>query len=131
MGVRYLLDTHAFLWLLGDPEQIVADVRERLSHRENRLLVSSISALEVATKTRTGKLAEHGLVESWARRVADIDAQELPVTTAHAVLAGSMSWEHTDPFDRVLVAQGIVESAVLVTRDRAMVGLPAPRTLRI
>lgn len=131
MGVSYLLDTHAFLWLVGDPEQIAEETKGQLALRDNRLLVSAISALEVATKTRTGRLADLGLVESWSRRVADIGAEELAVTSAHALLAGSMNWEHRDPFDRVLVAQGIVESAVLVTRDRAMAGLPAPRILQI
>jgi PIN domain nuclease of toxin-antitoxin system len=129
--VSYLLDTHAFLWLVGDPEQIAEETKGQLALRDNRLLVSAISALEVAAKTRTGKLADLGLVESWSRRVADIGAEELAVTSAHALLAGSMNWEHRDPFDRVLVAQGIVESAVLVTRDRAMAGLPAPRILQI
>lgn len=130
MGVTHLLDTHVLLWLIGDPGKLTDKVRSTLADRSNRLLVSAASAMEVATKTRIGKLSAPGLMESWSHRLADIGADELAVTSEHALLAGSMAWEHRDPFDRLLVAQGIVESAVLVTRDEAISGLPAPRILR-
>lgn len=130
MGVTHLLDTHVLLWLIGDPGKLTDKVRSTLADRSNRLLVSAASAMEVATKTRIGKLSAPGLTESWSHRLADIGADELAVTSEHALLAGSMAWEHRDPFDRLLVAQGIVESAVLVTRDEAISGLPAPRILR-
>ena len=130
MGVTYLLDTHVLLWLIGDPDKLTDEVHSTLADRSNRLLVSAASALEVATKTRIGTLSAPGLVESWPHRLADIGAAELAVTSEHARLAGAMAWEHRDPFDRLLVAQGIVESAVLVTRDETVSGLPAPRILR-
>ncbi len=127
MGVTYLLDTHVLLWLIGDPGQLDEEQRGHLADRRNVLLVSAVSALEVATKVRLGELVAPGLVDAWSRRIADIGAEELPITGTHALLAGSMSWQHRDPFDRLLVAQGIVESATLVTRDSAMRQLPAPR----
>lgn len=127
MGVSYLLDTHVVLWLLGKPDRLPSHVVTELADRSRLLLVSAVSALEVATKTRLGKLPALGVVEAWSHRVADIGAEELAVTAEHALLAGSMPWEHRDPFDRLLVAQAIVESAVLVTRDRALESLPAPR----
>jgi PIN domain nuclease of toxin-antitoxin system len=56
MGVIFLLDTHAFLWLLGEPSKVPAGLVAELAHRDNRLLVSSASAMEVSTKVRIGQL---------------------------------------------------------------------------
>lgn len=108
MGVRFLLDTHVFLWLLGTPERVPEVLRRRLASQDSELLVSAVSAMEVATKVRLGTLdtARH-LVDTWSARVRDLRAVELLVCTEHALLAGSLSWAHRDPFDRMLVAQGL------------------------
>lgn len=118
MGVRYLLDTHVFLWLLGAPELVPERLRDELAQPESELLVSAVSALEVATKVRLGKLdsARH-LVATWSARVQDLRAVELPVSTEHALLAGSLDWPHRDPFDRLLVAQALVENLTVVSSD--------------
>lgn len=120
MGVRYLLDTHVLLWLLGDPERVPADVRRDLADPAVALLVSAASALEVATKQRLGKLDVGDLVDFWGRRVDEIGGTELPVRAEHALLAGRLTWDHRDPFDRLLVAQAVVENATLVTVDAAV-----------
>lgn len=118
MGVRYLLDTHAFLWLLGTPELVPEPLRNDLAQPDSELLVSAVSALEVATKVRLGKLdtARH-LIATWSARVQDLRAVEVPVSTEHAILAGSLDWQHRDPFDRLLVAQALVENLTMVTSD--------------
>lgn len=129
MGMSYLLDTHVLLWLLGEPARVPTTIRDELADRRNPLVVSAVSALEIATKTRLDKLEDVGLVASWDRRIADLGAEELAVTSRHAMTAGSMTWTHRDPFDRLLAAQAIHEGAVLVTVDRAFAGLPAPALL--
>ncbi|MFI6423635.1 type II toxin-antitoxin system VapC family toxin [Promicromonospora sp. NPDC050880] len=129
MGVTYLLDTHAFVWLLSSPERMTETLRAQLGSTANRLLVSAVSAMEVATKVRLGKLdAAASLVSTWERRVDDLDAETLDLTTAHTLHAGSMPWAHRDPFDRLLAAQAIVENVVLVTTDAAFDTLPDVRT---
>lgn len=129
MGVTYLLDTHAFVWLLSSPDRMTPALRTELGSTANRLLVSAVSAMEVATKVRLGKLdAAATLVSTWERRVDDLDAETLDLTTAHALHAGSMPWAHRDPFDRLLAAQAIVENVVLVTTDAAFGTLPDVRT---
>ena len=119
--MRYLLDTHVFLWLLGQPAALPEPLLEELSRSEHDLLVSAVSAMEVATKVRLGRLepARH-LVDTWAARVRDLQAHELPLSTEHALLAGSLPWGHRDPFDRLLVAQALVENLTLVTSDTVM-----------
>ncbi len=129
MGVTYLLDTHVLLWLHAEVGRVPAQVRDLLADRANRLVVSAVSALEVATKLRLGKLSAPGLVESWGRRTDDIGAESLPISAEHALLAGGMDWAHRDPFDRLLVAQATIEGMTLVTVDAALTGLPAPRLL--
>ena len=129
MGVTFLLDTHVFLWLLGQPERIDASIRTTLAEHNNTLLVSAASALEVATKVRIGKLSAPGLLESWGSRVEEMAAVELDVTSRHATLAGSMTRDHRDPFDRLLAAQTILENATLVTVDRHLITLPGLRCL--
>lgn len=125
MGVSYLLDTHVFLWLLGEPQRVPDETLRDLASTENRLLVSAVSAMEVSTKVRLGKLepARH-LVETWSVRIRDIGGLELAITTDHALLAGSMTWRHRDPFDRLLVAQALTDNLTLVSTDDAMRGVP-------
>jgi PIN domain nuclease of toxin-antitoxin system len=129
VGVSYLLDTHVLLWLLSDHERVPDDVRDLLADPGSELLVSAVSGLEIATKVRIGKLDAPALTSTLSGRVARIGATPLPVSLEHALLAGSMPWPHRDPFDRVLVAQAIVETATLVTVDVALIGLPAPSIL--
>jgi PIN domain nuclease of toxin-antitoxin system len=121
VGVSFLLDTHVFLWLLGDAARVPTTVRSQLADPTNRLLVSAVSAFEVATKHRLGKLPVGGpLLVEWERRVASIRAEELELRSRHALLAGAMEWAHRDPFDRLLVAQALAEDATLVTSDAAV-----------
>lgn len=129
MGVTYLLDTHVLLWLLGDPGRVPDEVRGELGDARNRLLASAASALEVATKVRLGKLDAQHLVDTWQERLRQLGAEELPVTSRHAVLAGQMSWQNRDPFDRLLVAQSTVEGFPLVTSDTRIKALSTVRLL--
>ncbi|ADG74089.1 PilT protein domain protein [Cellulomonas flavigena DSM 20109] len=131
MGVRpYLLDTHVLLWLLGEPLRVPTSVRDVLADPGAEILVSAVSALEVATKHRLGKLEASDLIDSWQHRLADLVATELPITGEHALLAGRLAWEHRDPFDRLLVAQAVVENAILVTQDSAIVQFDRAPVLR-
>jgi PIN domain nuclease of toxin-antitoxin system len=129
MGVTYLLDTHVLLWLLSEPDRLPATVLDRLADTSNGLLVSPTSGLEIATKVRIGKLEAPDLPATLPDRVQRIGASILPISLAHALLAGSMPWPHRDPFDRLLVAQATIENATLVTVDAALTGLPAPAIL--
>lgn len=124
MGVTagpYLLDTHVLLWLLGQPERVPGATRDLLADRRIGIVVSAVSALEVATKVRLGKLdSGRPLVDNWPDRLREIAATDLPITSHHAMVAGSLPWQHRDPFDRLLVAQALVENLVLVTTDSSM-----------
>lgn len=129
MGVRFLLDTHVLLWLLSTPERVPKPVVDRLADAANELLVSAASGLEIATKARIGKLDGPDLPTILPGQLDRIGATPLPISLGHALLAGSLTWTHRDPFDRLLVAQATIENATLVTVDAALTSLPAPAVL--
>ena len=105
-------------------------VQDTLADRSVELLVSAVSAMEVATKVRLGQLdVARTLVSTWPARIDEIGAVPLSLSTEAALLAGQLNWEHRDPFDRLLAAQAIENNLVLVTVDPALLGLIGLRTL--
>jgi len=113
-----LLDTHALLWFLLNDERLSARARDVIATAENEVLVSAASAFEIATKHRIGKLGiapfEPGVLPRVLERAR---LSLLPITFGHALVAGSLTDTHRDPFDRMLLAQCRVEGLPLVTRD--------------
>lgn len=117
--MKYLLDTHAVLWWLFDDPGLPGPVRQVMADPNNRILVSSASAWEIATKHRLGKLnAADVLVQDIAGWVEKSGFEELCVTIEHAQRAGAWHHDHRDPFDRMLAAQSAIESVPLITKDR-------------
>lgn len=119
--MRLLLDTHTLLWWWKDDKRLSKRAAVAIADESNTVLVSAASAWEIATKLRIGKLpgAETAVGQFNEMIVADGFAH-LAVTYQHALKAGGFATEHRDPFDRMLAAQSIIESAILVTDDAAM-----------
>ncbi|HPO16006.1 MAG TPA: type II toxin-antitoxin system VapC family toxin [Candidatus Hydrogenedentes bacterium] len=112
--MNLLLDTHALLWWLEDNPSLSREARAAISDGNRAVFVSAVTAWEIVIKKRLGKLdAPDTLEEALAANAF----QELPVTIAHALAAGALPAHHTDPFDRMLVAQATLENLTLVTRD--------------
>lgn len=124
MGVKYLLDSHAFYWLVQPGFEIPERVALALNEDAVQVYVSAASAFEFSTKRRLGKFEAPGLLDQWPAAAAGLGARELSVSTDHALLAGLLEWPHRDPFDRLLVAQAIVEDLTLVTADRMVLTAP-------
>jgi PIN domain nuclease of toxin-antitoxin system len=118
--VKLLLDTHALLWALLEPNRLPPRVAGLVRDPSNVLYVSAASAWEIATKYRIGKLpGAAAVVAGYAAHLATLRADELPIRASHALRAGSFAAEHRDPFDRVLAAQSLLEGIPLVTDDPA------------
>ena len=119
--MKVLLDTHAFLWALMQPDKLSAKVRKRLEDPGTEILVSAATAWEIATKFRLGKLPGAGAVlADYDGAITGLRAVELPMRHAHALKAGGYPQAHRDPFDRMLAAQACIEALPLVSRDKAL-----------
>ena len=116
-----LLDTHAFLWWVFADARLSRQARAAIADDEqNDIFVSAATAWEITTKFRIGKLADAGVVaRDVAATVASEGFGELPVSVRHAQRAGDLAGRHRDPFDRMLVAQALIDNLMLVSNERA------------
>lgn len=118
--MTFLVDTHALLWWLFDDRRLSRRARAVLREPQNQIRVSSASAWEIATKYRLGRLGSaKPLVDDFAGWLTKAGFSELPISSAHAVRAGSWDVTHRDPFDRLLAAQSSMEELRLISRDPA------------
>ena len=119
--MAFLLDTHALLWWLAEPERLSPVVHATLADPAQPVFISAASAWEIATKHRIGKLpGAEAAVSQFTELIAADGFTHLAITGQHAIKAGGFVTEHRDPFDRMLAAQAIIEGATLVTNDVAM-----------
>ena len=120
--MRLLLDTHAFLWALTAPERLSRRARRAVEDEDNDVLVSVASAWEIAIKAGLGRLGPDGaeIERSLPDEIERHAFQPLPVQMRHALRVASLPKVHRDPFDRLLVAQALIEDLRLVTADREL-----------
>jgi PIN domain nuclease of toxin-antitoxin system len=102
------------LWWANDPAEIANEARETIEDALNEVFLSAASVWEASIKSAAGRLSTPTPIEEAA---ADAGIAELPVRWAHARRAADLPALHRDPFDRMLVAQALEESLVLLTRD--------------
>ena len=115
---KLLLDTNVVIWLLlGDRDAVSSQVTELLLDEDNSISVSAVSTWEIAIKRSLGKL---DIDASWAKALTHLRFDQMPITAEHAAMVEHLPWHHRDPFDRLLVAQAILEDHVMVSADRQM-----------
>jgi PIN domain nuclease of toxin-antitoxin system len=115
--VRLLLDTHVFIWWNERPEVISRRLRQAIMNPRNEIVVSAASVWEMALKRAIGKLR---FSQPIVTTIASHRFQLLPISGEHAEAAAELPRHHTDPFDRLLVAQADLEGLVLGTHDRKL-----------
>jgi PIN domain nuclease of toxin-antitoxin system len=116
--LRVLLDSHTLLWMLrGDP-QLSGRAAEILDDPSTEALVSAVTAYELCYKSARGKLTKaQSLCVAFEREIAEADCRHLPLTLGHALAAASLDPMHRDPFDRLLIAQALVEQVPIVSNE--------------
>lgn len=118
--MRFLLDTHAFLWMSIDPDRL-GPRQALVTDPDHERLLSAASTWEIAIKSRLGKLRLPEPVEAWVPRRCDATATTaIAVEHDHAVRVASLPDHHRDPFDRLLVAQAQALRVPILTADRAI-----------
>ena len=118
--MRYLLDTHTLLWWLTNDPQLSEQAKALIADEGNTILVSAVSAWEISTKHRLGKLSvAREAIQRFNELIEADGFEHLHVTYLHALHAGAYPLDHRDPFDRMLAAQSALEVAPLISRDSA------------
>jgi PIN domain nuclease of toxin-antitoxin system len=116
--VRLLLDTHALLWWLGGDRRLSGAARKAMGDAENDVYVSAATAWEITTKFRIGRLANaEPVAADVATAIADRGFLGLAISLQHGQLAGGLPPPQRDPFDRMLIAQAIIEQMPLVSNE--------------
>jgi len=119
--MKYLLDTHAFLWFISEDERLSKNVCDIISRQDNEIYFSAGSAWEIAIKTGLGRLSIQGELEHFLIDQLSVNQMlSLPITLPHAVCTRLLPAIHKDPFDRILIAQSTLENMPLITHDRIM-----------
>lgn len=112
--MRYLLDTHIFVWWLNNDKRLKSSTKEKIQDDTNQIFVSTASALEMSIKRSRGKLR----LKTTVKRSFEISGFEvLDINLDHAVQLEKLPFYHKDPFDRILISQAKVEKLILITDD--------------
>jgi PIN domain nuclease of toxin-antitoxin system len=112
--MRLLVDTHVFCWWFYEPERLSAEAARVMREAED-VFVSSASIWEVAIKARLGKIQANP--RELFEQVEANGFRELPILSRHTLLVAELPMHHSDPFDRLLIAQAISEPLHLLTAD--------------
>lgn len=124
--MKLLLDTQLLLWAAGQPERLSAAAIKLLRNPRNALLFSAASLWEIAIKRGLGRPDFRVEPRLLRRGLLDNGYTELTINSQHAVSIDSLPPIHKDPFDRLLLAQALIEGITLVTSDELLASYPGP-----
>jgi PIN domain nuclease of toxin-antitoxin system len=126
--MNLLLDTHTMLWFFWDDPLLSTSAKALIEDPANRKLVSIASCWEIAIKVSTGKLTLGEPSRTYLQREITRNLFELlPITLEHATEVETLPYHHRDPFDRVIIAQAILEKLPIVSVDTAFDPYPITR----
>lgn len=113
--MNLILDTHVLLWWLDDPTNLLSkEASTAIKEPDNRIVISVVSAWEIAIKKTLGKLESP---DNLKEVIVDSGFELMPIDYEHAWQVKDLPSHHRDPFDRLLISQAKTESLTLVTRD--------------
>lgn len=117
--MRLLLDTHALLWWYSDDPALPQSCRKLIAQSDSSVFVSAVSAWEISTKFRRGRLSSASeLVQDFGGYLDQEGFLSLPVSYDHGIRAGMLPGPHQDPFDRMLIAQAEIEKLFIVSNEK-------------
>jgi PIN domain nuclease of toxin-antitoxin system len=123
--MKYLLDTMVWLWSVGSSEKIGRAGLEILASGDEEIYFSAAGSWEIAIKAKLGKfrLPEEPVLYV-PKRLAEQGIHSLSITQSHSLKVYDLPLHHTDPFDRLIIAQALSEEMVILTADRAFKKYP-------
>jgi PIN domain nuclease of toxin-antitoxin system len=124
--MKLLLDTHLLLWAAGEPEKLSDEALRLIEAPDNELFFSAASLWEIAIKSSLGQTDFVADARVLRRGLLDNGYSELPVVSEHAVAIVGLPAIHKDPFDRILIAQTMIEGITLLTVDALVAQYAGP-----
>ncbi len=115
--MNLLVDTHAVIWFITENDKLPAKTRQLIESAENSCFISLASYWEIAIKHSLGRLYLEKPLAGIFDIIEDSGFELLPITTDHILANAQLEFHHSDPFDRIIIAQGIVEKMTIVTKD--------------
>jgi PIN domain nuclease of toxin-antitoxin system len=115
--MNLLLDSHALIWFINGDKQLPDKSVKLICDLENKCFVSIASIWEIAIKLSLRKLDLHGGFDEISKILKQYEIELLPITFEHLEQLLDLDFHHRDPFDRIIISQGIVENLVIVTKD--------------
>lgn len=117
-AMKYLLDTHTFLWFINDSQELKETIKKLLESNID-LWLSIVSLWEIAIKKSLRKLELPDSYEKFiSNQLAINDIEILPITLKHLSRIINLPFHHKDPFDRLLIAQAIIEEVPIISKDQ-------------
>jgi PIN domain nuclease of toxin-antitoxin system len=113
----YLLDTHALLWYLEGNRLLDSNTVNIIENTENRICVSIVSFWELAIKLSIGKITLNNTLAAAIEQVRQLGLEIIHIETPHILQVETLPMHHRDPFDRLIIAQAMVEKLILISRD--------------
>jgi PIN domain nuclease of toxin-antitoxin system len=124
--MKLLLDTHLLLWTAGDPERLSSKAKRLISNPENNLFFSAANLWEMTIKNGLGRKDFKLNIRALHQGLLENNYHELPILSQHTIAIDSLPAIHKDPFDRILIAQAIIEEMTLLTADTLIAEYPGP-----
>jgi PIN domain nuclease of toxin-antitoxin system len=123
---QYLLDTHTFIWLSENSDQLSSNLKDVIEEADI-VYLSIVSLWEIAIKLNLGKLSLKQDYEAIEIELEASDILLLPITFSDTIQIRDLPLHHRDPFDRMLIAQAITRSLTVISRDTAFDAYPIQR----
>lgn len=117
--MRYLIDTHVFIWFIQNSSNLPTSKRNLVEDANSEIIISIASLWEISIKNSIGKLHLTKGFPAMAKYLSDNSIEVLPITFAHTVENNQLPFHHRDPFDRIIIAQAIVENIDFISADAA------------
>jgi PIN domain nuclease of toxin-antitoxin system len=115
--MKYLLDTHTLIWFIEGDEKLPQKLRMIIETAENQICVSIASFWEMAIKQSIHKLELNSSVEDYISKVIENNMTIIPISFEHILKLTTLPFHHRDPFDRMLIAQTMVEQMTVISKD--------------
>ena len=126
--MKLLLDTHAFIWYVTNNQKLSVTAQQLINESSNQVLLSIVSIWEMAIKHSVGKLSFELPFEVFvAQQLALNNFDLLNIKIAHLNVVANLPLHHRDPFDRLIIAQGMVESIPVISTDKIFDSYPVKR----